>query len=140
MKSFFNCPCTRNWAILLSRLIIGAIFIYAGYSKIFLMGMENVAGMFGEQFGFPAPVFFAWLTAVAELLAGVMLVLGVWTKMAALVLTVVMLVALFVVHIKNDWDQGTQYVLAIIAALMPLLTVGGGKFCLTGDCSCSDKK
>ena len=133
MKCFCSCPCFKNVGLLIVRLVIGAIFIYAGYSKIFVMGMENVAGMFGEM-GFPAAAFFAWLTAVAELLTGIMLVLGIWTKFAAAILMIIMLVALFVVHIQNGFDAGTQYVLSLIAALAALMSAGGGKWCVTKRC------
>ncbi len=126
--------------MLFARLVMGAIFIYAGYMKIFVMGMAEVTTMFGEGFGFPAPAFFAWLTAVAELVCGVMLVLGLWAQLAAAVLMIVMLVALFVVHVQNGFDQGTQYVLAIMAALGAIMTVGAGKWALCVGCPCPGGK
>jgi len=123
------------------RLAIGGLFIFAAVSKF--QDMTATAAMFGN-WGFPAPEFFAWLTAITELLGGVLIVLGLWTSMAALVLAVVMVVALLVVHLpamsEVGFDGAMRYNLAMLGAAFGLSAVGGGTWGLGKDCACGTKK
>jgi putative oxidoreductase len=76
------CPKMDAWGLLALRVVVGAIFIYSGYTKLFVQP-TMVAGMF-SGFGFPAPAFWVYLVGVAELLGGLMVLLGVYARMAAI--------------------------------------------------------
>src|SRR3989338_2225058 len=82
------------------RVLRGAAMVYHGYGKVFgghMEGMiQGVAGM-----GFHAPVFFAWAAALSEFAGGILLVLGLFTRPAALFILITMGVAAFVAH-AND--------------------------------------
>lgn len=115
----------KNFALVLARVIIGVVFIMAGWGKF--QNVEMVSGMF-EGWGFPAPTFFVWVTALVEFVGGIGLVLGVFTKLWSLLLAVTMLVALLAVHVPqgHDFKEAMQLPLVLLAANMVLSSVGGG--------------
>lgn len=92
-----NCSKEKcaDWGMFLLRLILGIVFVYHGYGKLFGMmpGMDAFSGMVGKM-GFPAPAFFAYAAAIVEFLGGIMLLVGTHTKHAAYLLAFVMLVAI----------------------------------------------
>lgn len=53
--------------------------------------------------GFPAPVLFAWLAALAEFAGGILLALGFLTRFSAFALAFTMLVAAFGVHLADPF-------------------------------------
>lgn len=82
------------------RLILGATFIIHGYPKVF-GGIEGFAEHLAKM-GMPMPGLQAWLAALAEFGGGILMLLGLGTRLAALGHVVVMLVAITLVH----WNQG----------------------------------
>lgn len=93
-----NCSSEKcmNWGLFLLRVFLGLAFIYHGFGKLFgpMPGMEMFTGMV-KSMGFPAPMFFAYVAAIIELVGGIALVVGSHVKHAGYALAVVMLVALF---------------------------------------------
>jgi putative oxidoreductase len=75
---------------LLARVAIGIAFILGGLGK--LKGIDGVIAFFGEL-GIPAPQIMAPFVAGTELIGGIMLVLGLGTRIAALALASTMVVA-----------------------------------------------
>jgi putative oxidoreductase len=75
---------------LLARVAIGIAFILTGLGK--LKGLDGVIAFFGEL-GIPAPQIMAPFVAGTELVGGIMLVLGLGTRIAALALASTMVVA-----------------------------------------------
>lgn len=131
MKCSMCSPAMRNVGLLIARLVVAAIFIYAGWGK--LAAIDNAAGAFAS-FGYPAPTFFAYLVGIVELLGGVMVLLGLWVRVAATVLAAVMVVAILTVHLKGGF-MGMQLPLALLAANMALVAAGGGDWkVMKGDC------
>ncbi|MBI4235278.1 DoxX family protein [Candidatus Peregrinibacteria bacterium] len=126
----------QNFALLVLRVCIGAIFLYAGWMK--LTDMANVIGMFG-QFGWPVPAFFAYLVAIVETVAGGLMILGILTRIDAVLLAAVMIVALITVHIPaGKWDAGIQLVITLLAGNLALTATGGGMWRVwSKDCPCS---
>jgi len=105
------------------RLGLGALFLFTGISKA--VGMANAAQMLAG-FGFPAAKFFAVLVMVAEIVGGAFLVFGLLTRYAAAWLTIVLLVALFIVHVKSP-DLSMYFVIASIGGLLSLVFSGAKK-------------
>jgi putative oxidoreductase len=96
-------------------------------------GMEGTAGFFGA-IGIPAPVLMAWAVATIELFGGVLLVLGLFTAPAALLLTAVMLGAIGTVHWANGFlaqNGGWEFNLALIGGLVAVLLEGPGAWALS---------
>jgi putative oxidoreductase len=123
-KCWCDSPAYRNLALLIGRVLLGAIFVMAGWSKV--SGIEGTTEMFGG-IGFPVPVFFAWLVGLVEFVGGIGLVLGIFTKIWSQLLAVVMLVAVLVVHIPaGDNLMAMGLPLSLLAATLVLSTTGGG--------------
>jgi putative oxidoreductase len=84
----------RPLALLLLRAALGIVFIYHGYPKLF-GGTRQTMQMFGH-FGFPS--YFAVISGVLELFGGCLLIVGLFTRIAGLLLAGEMVVALWRVH------------------------------------------
>lgn len=86
---------------LLLRLYLAPIMLQSGWNKA--IGFESTAGWFQHSLGLPFPELMAVLAVSAELIGGVLLLLGLATRVITLPLMVVMLVAAFAVHGDNGW-------------------------------------
>lgn len=67
--------------VLLGRILLGALFVMAGFNKT--QGIEGLAGFLETG---PVPAFMAWPTAIFEIVAGLMVILGFYTRYAAIAL------------------------------------------------------
>ncbi|MDA1060234.1 MAG: DoxX family protein [bacterium] len=127
MKRCTLCgPGIMNFSLFMLRLAIGAVFIHAGWAK--LTGIEGLTGMFTGM-GWPAPVFWAWLLALTEFVGGIGVVLGVFSKIFAGLLSIVMIVALLTVHINGPYVEAYAPI-ALLGATLGLMGVGPGKWAL----------
>lgn len=80
--------------LLVLRLTVGGLMLFHGVSKA-IGGVDGIAGML-EGMGLPG--FIAYGALLCELVAPVMMVLGVWTRAASLALAVNMVVAILMAH------------------------------------------
>ncbi|MEW9796695.1 HvfX family Cu-binding RiPP maturation protein [Alteromonas sp. CYL-A6] len=90
--------------LLLLRLYLAPVMIQAGWNKY--TGFDDVVQWFGNPewgLGLPFPVLLAALATGAELIGGVLLLVGLLTRLASVPLMVTMLVAIFAVHADNGW-------------------------------------
>ncbi len=116
-----------DWGIAVLRVVVGVVFLMHGGQKLFLMGIPNVAGFLG-QMGFPLPMLSAVALTAAEFLGGLALLLGLFTRWAAIPLAFTMLVAMLAVHLKGGFflPQGFEYTLVLLAANVALIFLGSG--------------
>ena len=117
---------------LLLRLIVGGYFFGHGTQKLFGWfgghGLEGT-GAFFENLGLRPGKRHAMAAGAAEAGGGALIVLGAATPLAAAVITSTMLTAIHRVHLKNGpWvsDQGYEYNLVLIAAVLSLAETGPG--------------
>lgn len=91
-------------ASLLLRLILGPVLISAGWEKI---TGDNWFSFSLESFPFPfnvLPADLSWfLASWTEFLGGILLLLGLGTRLVAIPLAVTMFVAAYAVHLDNGW-------------------------------------
>lgn len=127
MRNFFKGK--THTALLIARLIIGIIFVAHGLDK-FNMGMDAVAGFF-ESISIPAPMLMAWLVTLIETFGGLALIVGFMTELAAGLLTLVLIGALITIKFSVGLLGGYELDLALIAAMMPLLVHGAGRYSMT---------
>lgn len=110
------------------RVLAGLGIATHGYQKIFGGMMprftEGVAAL-----GFPMPHLFAWMAALSELAGGLMLVLGLLTPLAALMVFGTMTVAAFLQHGSDPFDV-KELALAYWTMAGTLMVAGGGKYSL----------
>src|ERR671921_2669812 len=92
----------QGWGLTILRVVVGIVFLVHGLQKLFLMGFGGVAGMM-EGLGVPAPGLFAIILTLVELLGGLALILGLFTRVVAIPLAVDMLVATLMVHLPNGF-------------------------------------
>lgn len=122
----------QGWGLTILRIVIGIVFIAHGWQKLFMNGIDGTAGFFG-QIGVPAPAIMAVIVTAIELLGGIALVLGFFTRYAALLLAGDMLVATLMVHLPNGFfasDGGYEFTLTLLAASLALALSGGGEAAL----------
>ncbi|MFW5823606.1 MAG: DoxX family protein [Marinobacter sp.] len=79
---------------LILRLTLGGLLLFHGLSKL-LHGVGHIEGMLA---GHGIPAFFAYGVFIGELLAPLMVILGYYTRIGALLIVFNMLVAIALVH------------------------------------------
>jgi putative oxidoreductase len=120
------------WATVPLRLALGIAFIGHGAQKV--LGSFNGPG-FAKFTSFPAPYPFmrpAWLwmgaAAVSELIGGILVLLGLFTRIGALLIALVMLVAIFGVLWPVFFaPTGMELAVAFLGMALALLITGGGQ-------------
>jgi putative oxidoreductase len=121
----------RDYGALLLRLALGTMFVAHALLKYLVFTLPGTVAFF-ESLGLPG--FFAHLTIVAELVGGVLLILGVYARAVALVLVPVLLGATWA-HIGNGWlftapDGGWEYPAFLTVAAIVQVLIGDGAFAL----------
>ena len=91
------------WYAIPLRLIVGYGFMAHGYAKL-ARGPEGFAAIL-HALGMPAPDFLAWATVMVELLGGAAVLLGLFIPLASLPMAIVLLVAIFTVHLPNGFSS-----------------------------------
>ena len=114
------------------RVGAGAVFAAHGAQKLFGWfggyGLDGTAGWMAS-IGLEPGYLMALLAGSAEFLGGLLLVVGLLVRPAALVLAVTMLVAIFTVHFANGFflsNNGYEFGLALLAVSVALLVRGAG--------------
>jgi len=92
-----------GWPLLPLRLLVGFGFAAHGYAKL-ARGPANFAVILAA-IGVPLPEPIAWITTLLELLGGVALVLGAAVALLSVPLVIVMLTAMFGVHLRYGFSS-----------------------------------
>jgi uncharacterized membrane protein YphA (DoxX/SURF4 family) len=123
-------PSDRASALLLARLLLGVLFFMSGVHKIFLIGlMAGAESMFIEPYVDTfLPVWALWATGVTvpfvELIAGFLVILGLWRKPAYLALAGVLVLVMFGHTLLNPFFPFHHDVFPRAALLIFLLSMG----------------
>ena len=134
-------PASLDWLLLLTRLLVA-----------FVVGMHGVQKLFGwfGGYGFDASMQFfteaigltyalGVLIILAETVGMVALAIGVASRVFSVSVVVIMLGAIFSLHLPNgfymDWDgvtagEGYEFHLVLIGLTLPVILLGGGRFSL----------
>ncbi|MGI9600343.1 MAG: DoxX family protein [Acidimicrobiales bacterium] len=124
-----------NTALLILRVMLGVIMLAHGINHIIGGGkIEGTAGWFASL-GMKPGIFHAWLASITEVAAGVLLVVGLLTPLAAAGVIGVMVVALITNHLKNGFfifrpGEGYEYVVSLIAFGFVAALLGPGEWSL----------
>jgi len=127
-----------DFGLLLLRVAIGLGLMYHGWLKVTL-GIEHSADMIAKM-GTPfdyAPLAFAWLSTLAELLGGFFLFLGLWTRYAAIALIINMSVASFAAMAGKPIISAAAPItretpLLYLVAVAVIFIIGPGRFSVDG--------
>jgi putative oxidoreductase len=124
---------TASWAPIPLRLALGVAFVAHGAQKVF--GLFGGPG-FKTFISFPAPFTFmrppaAWMgaAAVAELIGGALVLIGLLTRLGAFLITCVMVTVIFgVLRYKGFFaPEGMELAISFLAIALALLITGGGQ-------------
>lgn len=119
-------------ALLVLRIALGIIFMSHGYPKLgHLRGGSQMQGFFIEH-GLPG--YFVYVAGVIEMFGGGLLLLGLFTRPAALLLAVEMCVAIWKVHSGHGYlaVHDYEFPLTQSASCFALATIGAGFISLDG--------
>lgn len=118
---------------LLIRLMVGVVFLSEGLQKFLFPGQRG-AGRF-EKIGLPEPEFLGYFVGSFEVVCGLLVLLGLFTRLAAIPLILIMLVALATTKTALFDNEGFWAMLhgsrtdwAMLLGSIFLLIRGGGKW------------
>jgi len=118
----------------LSLLFIRLILAYGFYDPAIMKwsDIDSVASWFGS-IGIPLPTLNAYMAASTEMIGVILLALGLFTRVIAIPLVFVMIVAISTVHLSNGFSCGSngfEIPLYYMIFLFLLITKGAGKYSL----------
>jgi putative oxidoreductase len=123
-----------DWALLVARVVVGAIFMVHGAQKLFGAfggpGLSAIVQMMGPL---------GYLVTIGEFFGGLGLIFGFLSRFSAASIILIMLGAIGLVHGQfgffMNWTgkqagEGFEYHLLVIGALLPILIAGPGRFAI----------
>ena len=119
------------WGATVLRLVLGIALAYHGYGKVIpahgaashpLSAMQTYSH-FVASLGLPG--WLGYVSALTEFVGGMLLVLGLLTRLAAFLAAVNMLVAVSAVTLHRGY-QASEYAIALLAIAIMLVFTGGG--------------
>jgi putative oxidoreductase len=118
----------RPVALLLLRFGFGVVFIYHGYPKLFSR-VEFYLQAF-ERLGLPS--WLSYAAGMIELFGGLLLLVGLFTRVAALLLAVEFIFAIWKVHLAEGVLAVPEYefALLVVSAALVLASTGAGPLSL----------
>ena len=130
MTHFANHAARLDAASLTLRLGLGLMFIAHGLLKVLVFTLPGTVGYF-ESLGLPA--IFAYLTVLAEVGGGALILLGLYSGLVSLALIPVLAGALFMAHWQAGWlfsnpGGGWEYPAFLIVASIALVFLGDGRY------------
>jgi putative oxidoreductase len=124
-----------NLALLILRVTAGAVMLAHGINHIYGGGKIAGTGRWFESLGMRPGRVHAWIASLTEVGAGVMLVLGLLTPLAAAAIVGVMVVAWLINHRGNGFfifrpGEGWEYVMTLTMVGLAIGAVGPGEWSL----------
>jgi putative oxidoreductase len=130
---------SKEWTWTVFRVLTSAMFMTHGFSKLFgedpqpMMGGGVTTVTIGELISWPIPMEInaLFITGIIEFFGGLLIMLGLWTHLAALLAASIMLMAYLTAHLAwfptlNRGELAAMY----ITAFLVLFAFGPGPFSL----------
>lgn len=120
---------TTPYAALLLRLALGIMFLAHGLTKLLVFTPAGTAKFF-DSIGFTG--WLAYPVMAFEIVAGILLIVGVYTRWVAALAAIELFVASSV-HFGNGWtftnpNGGWEYPIFLTVAAVALALIGGGAY------------
>jgi putative oxidoreductase len=96
-------PFPHGWYAIPLRLIVGCGFVEHGYAKL-ARGADGFIAIL-HAMGVPFAHLLGWATIVVEMVGGVLILLGAFVPLATVPMAMVLLVAIFTVHLPNGFSS-----------------------------------
>jgi len=126
----------QPWGAFLLRLVLGVAMISHGYSKVVPTGglghghlssaMDHFAGYVS---GFGLPSWLGYVSALTEFVGGILVLIGLLTRFAALMIAINMIFAIVLVN-RHHGYAGSEYSLALLVIALMLAFYGAGNLAL----------
>ena len=134
-NSLLTSGTTRelNLELLIMRVACALPFIFHGCAILF--GMFGGPGPQGFAAFMHMPAAVGYLVGLAQFAGGIAILLGALLRVGAVSVIIVMLGAIFIVHLPNGYDiahGGLEYALTELLLALGLLLAGPGKYSLAG--------
>jgi putative oxidoreductase len=115
-------------ALLVMRITLGVIMVAHGYQKVF-GGLHHFTQTVA---GLGMPPWLGYVSAFTELLGGLFILAGLFTRCAALAICIDLVVAIWKVHWHNGLtaDHGMEFPLAVATLAFALIFFGAGPIAL----------
>ena len=112
-----NITKFSHYAHILPRLVLAITFLVHGYPKI--LDCSGLISLFDSK-GIPS--FLAYLIGPFEVIGGLLLLYGIFkdwaTRAGSILLAIIMLGAIFVVHIKDGWNANEWQLLILAVCIL----------------------
>lgn len=121
---------SANLGRLVLRLMLGGLLLFHGVAKL----QHGVDGIVERVAGTGLPASLGYLVYVGEVLAPVLLILGLWTRLAALIVAANMVIAVLLAHAAQLGELGRSggYALELqmfyFFTAVAVMFLGGGRF------------
>lgn len=124
-----SCSC-GSWGLMLLRLAVGVFFVMHSILKF-----SNLSGTisFFQSLGLPG--FLAPVTASVEIIAGLLFIVGFWTKWAGYAIAVLMVGAFAFAGLKSGFPA-YEVIVTYFAAALAIAWNGPGKWSVHSMCAC----
>lgn len=124
MAPFASSPA---WGLLPLRFVVGLVFVMHGAQKLFVFGMDGAAS-FMASVGAPLPQLSAIVVTVVELVGGLAILAGLFTRWAGMLLAIDMAVAILLVRLDGGFfaPRGYEFELTLLGAALTLAAMGPG--------------
>jgi putative oxidoreductase len=138
-----------SWGTALLRVMLGVIYVAHGYLGYAVVTVPELAG-YVTRMGYPLLIseLLGWYLVLAHLLGGGLILVGLWTRAAALAQVPIMASAVFLLHgpqgffvrgMTIDTPQGQQviaagyeFALLVLVATIALILLGPGAMAVDG--------
>ncbi len=125
---------SAEWTHSAAHIGFAILRAFAGFALALQHGIHKVppserfVQIVGEM-GFPVPGFFAWAAAFAESVCAMLMAVGLWTRPAALLVTINMAVAAFIRHAGDPFAR-RELALLYFCIAFAFMLAGGGRYSL----------
>jgi putative oxidoreductase len=135
------CASLDRYTLPMLRIVLGLILIPHGCQKLFGWfggaGFARFTQIF-EGIGYKPGAFWVTVVALTEIVGGLMLVFGLFTRFAALAVTIFMINAVWFTQSSKGffWTAGgSEYSILLLAVALVYLVKGGGAYSIDGTMS-----
>ncbi|MFB9325910.1 DoxX family protein [Paenibacillus aurantiacus] len=112
--------------MLVMRVLLGITFLAHGMSK-FQNGIEGTGGFFGSL-GIPLPEIMAYIVAIVEVAGGILLAIGIGSRLIGAAFVVIMTVVMITLGYKKPFMGGYEFDLMLIAVSLFFALNGDGTY------------
>lgn len=121
-----------DWGALFLRLALGTVFIAHGWEKLGTP-IGTPAGFNIDSWGWPQPAFWAWVVALVESFGGLLVLVGLLTRIAAFLIAIVMGVVIYQIRLAEGFVGGFDFELTLLLVAVALMLTGGGRLSIDRD-------